>query len=349
MGILRIITYCLIVILMSGCYETFSPDIDEKPVLCINALIKAGEPVEINLTHTWVYSDLEAMKNHEVKDALVSLYANDERVNEEYLPKEGDRIRIVAKSDKYGSAESETVVPYSTVPKLIDWDMDIISQNVYSDDEYAINIFLYFNLLIKLEISDVSDFEDYYHISFKTFSLNFPLSDDNLKDPDYFQNNLLFYEGGYLDYNAEPLFFENVEELESIYGNESGFNFFTDKQFSGSTYTMNLLFVDCKYQLKTNDFDPDFFDCGEMITLHSVSKSYYDWEYYYRQIDSGILADLTNWGFNDPIWGYSNVSTGAGVVAAESSVNIIVNLKDKIKNLLNPEFMYSDYRKQIPE
>ncbi|MCH5234891.1 MAG: DUF4249 domain-containing protein [Muribaculaceae bacterium] len=334
MGILRIFTYCLLALLLSGCYETFSPDIDEKPVLCINALIKAGEPVDVNISHTWIYSDFEAMKNHEVKDAEVSIYANDERVTEGYIPKEGDRIRIVAKSDKYGSAESETVVPYSTVPKLIDWDMDIISQNVYSDDEYAINIFLYFNLAIKLEISDISDMEDYYRISFKDFSLNFPLSDDNLKDPDYFQNNHLFYGNGYLDYNAEPLFFENVEELESIYGSESGFDFFTDKQFSGSAYTLNLLFIGCHYQLQTNVCDPDFFDCGKMITLHSVSKSYYDWEYYDMQIDSGILADLTNWGFNDPIWGYSNVSTGAGVVAAESSVSIIVNLKDKLEKFL---------------
>ena len=97
---------------------------------------------------------------------------------------------------------------------------------------------------------------------------------------------------------------------------------------------MNLLFVGCKYHLQTNVCDPDFFDCGKMITLHSVSKSYYDWEYYDMQIDSGILADLTNWGFNDPIWGYSNVSTGAGVVAAESSVSIIVNLKDKLEKFL---------------
>lgn len=334
MGILRICIYFFIAILLSGCYETFSPEIDDKPVLCINALIKAGEPVDINISHSWIYSDFEAMKNHEVKDAMVSIYANDEKVNEDYLPKEGDRIKISVESLKYGMAEAETSVPFSSTTEIIDCEMDIISQDIYADEEYAVNILLNFNLSIKLKILDIKDSEDFYHLSFRDFSLDFPLNDDNLKDPDYFQNHHLAFMGGYLDYEAEPLFFENVEELESIYGSDSGFNFFTDKQFSGTTYTLNLFFADCIYQLQTNSPDPDFFDCGKMITLHSVSKSYYDWEYYYRQIDTGVLNDITEWGFSDPIWGYSNVSTGAGIVAAEASTTIILSLKEEIEKIL---------------
>ena len=335
MGILKYSLYFIISLILTGCYETFTPDIEGKPVLCINSLIKAGEPIEIKISHTWIYSDLEAMKNHEVDDAEVTIYANDVIENYNYIPKEGDRIKIFAESKKYGFAEVETTVPYASKIKVVDYDFEILSQNIYSDEQYSINIFLYFNLLVKLEITDISEFEDYYHLSYKTFYLADPITDDNLKDPDYFNDIHLFYTSGYLDYDAEPIFFENMEEFNSIYGSPEGFDFFTDKSFNGNSYTLNLLFRGCKYQLQTKNWDPEFLDCGEWITLHSVSKSYYDWEFYDQQIDSGILNDITEWGFSDPIWGYSNVSTGAGVVAAEASTHIILNLKDSLENLLN--------------
>ena len=335
MGILKYSFYFLIALFLTGCYETFYPEIEDKPVLCINSLIKAGEPIEIKLSHTWVYSDLEAMKNHDVSDAEVTVYANDTMVNDSYIPKEGDHIKIYATSKEYGSAEAETIVPYASKIKLVNVDLEILSQNVFSDEQYPINIFLYFNLLVKLEITDLSDLQDYYHISFKNFHLADPLTDDNLKDPDYFEDKHLFFTSGYLYYDAEPIFFENVEEFESIYGEPQGFDFFTDKSFNGSSYTLNLLFKGCIYQLMAKNWDPEFLDCGMLITLHSVSKSYYDWEYYYNQINSGILNDITEWGFSDPIWGYSNVSTGAGVVAGESSVPVILNLNDRLKDLLN--------------
>lgn len=335
MGVLKYFLFFFLSVILTGCYETFTPEIEDKPVLCINSLIKEGAPIEVKISHTWVYSDLESMKDHSVVDAFVTLYANNMEVNEKYIPKEGDNIKIYATSKKYGSAEAETTVPLMSKIELIDCDINILSQNIYSEEEYPINISLYFNLLVKLEVRDISDFEDYYHLSFKDFYLADPLTEDNLKDPDYFNDKLLFYNSGYLDYDAEPIFFENMEEFESVYGEPQGFNFFTDKNFDGKSYTLTLLFRGCIYQLKAKNWEPDFLDCGMLITLHSVSKSYYDWEYYYQQISSGILNDITDWGFSDPIWGYSNVSSGAGVVAAESSTSIILNLKDIIEKLLS--------------
>ena len=336
MGILKYSFYLLIAVILTGCYETFSPDIEDNPVLCINGLIKAGEPIEMKITHTWVYSDVEALKNHDVEDAVLTIFANDKAVSESYVPKEGDYIKISVASEKYGFAEAETKVPYASQIKVAECDIDIISQNIYSDESYPINIFLYFNLLVKLEIIDNRpELDDYYHLAFKNFHLADPLTEDNLKDPDYFNDVHLFFTSGYLDYDAEPIFFENVEEFESIYGEPQGFNFFTDKSFNENSYTLNLLFRGCIYQLVAKNWDPEFLDCGVLINLPSISKSYYDWEYYNRQIDSGILNDLTEWGFSDPIWGYSNVSSGAGVVAAESSNHIVLNLKDRFENLIN--------------
>lgn len=335
MGILKYFFYTLICVILTSCYEPISPDIEDDLVLCINSLIKAGEPIEIKISHTWFYSDLEAMKNHDVDDAEITIFANNVSVNENYTPIEGDKIKIYAKSGKYGSAETETIVPYASKIEIVDYNLDILYEDAYSDELYPINIFLYFNLLVKLDITDISEFEDYYHFSFKDFYLADPLTDENLKDPDYFNDKILFFTTGYLDYDAEPIFFENVEEFESVYGSPSGFNFFTDKSFTGDSYTLNLLFRDCKYQLQAKNWEPELMDCGMEISVTSVSKSYYDWEFYNQQMESGILNDFADWGFGDPIWGYSNVSTGAGVVAAETPNSIILNLQDSLEKLLN--------------
>lgn len=51
MAILRYIIPILSVFLLTGCYEDFNPEIDTKPVLCLNSLITAGKPIEVDITH----------------------------------------------------------------------------------------------------------------------------------------------------------------------------------------------------------------------------------------------------------------------------------------------------------
>ncbi|MDE5850237.1 MAG: hypothetical protein K2H38_08860 [Muribaculaceae bacterium] len=43
-------------------------------------------------------------------------------------------------------------------------------------------------------------------------------------------------------------------------------------------------------------------------------------------------------GLSEPVWGYSNVSTGAGVVAAQSPATVKIDLSDfLLKALENPD------------
>lgn len=49
----------------------------------------------------------------------------------------------------------------------------------------------------------------------------------------------------------------------------------------------------------------------------------------------GILGDLSDIGLAESKWGYSNVSTGAGVVAAQSSSKFTIDLKEFLKTTLN--------------
>ena len=76
----------------------------------------------------------------------------------------------------------------------------------------------------------------------------------------------------------------------------------------------------------------DMLDCGFILILSSVSQSYYNWSNYQWNVENGILGDLGEIGMVDPVWGYSNVSTGAGVVAAQARVSYTINLKDLLKS-----------------
>ena len=247
MGILKSIFVFSLALLFSSCYETFTPDFQQKPVLCLNSLIKAGEPIEVKVTHTWIYSDVEKIKDHSVPDALLTIYANGIEVGSDYLPKEGDNIRIYAKSEKYGEAEAEVAIPYSSQLQNFTYIINPLSQDYFSEGNYKMNLNLEFNLEIKVEISDEEESENYYRITFEDFDVIHSLTKEIEKGEESSEDSYVMFYGGRLDYEAEPLFYENVEELEDIYGGAQGSSFFTDKNFFGSSYTLNLHFSPCRY------------------------------------------------------------------------------------------------------
>ena len=334
MGILKSILIISPALLFSSCYETFTPDFKQKPVLCLNSLIKAGEPIDVKVTHTWIYSDTEKIKDHSVTDAQLTIYANGIIVGTDYLPREGDNIRIYAKSEKYGEAEAEVDIPYISKLQNVTCSIIPLYQDHFTEGNHRMNLSLDFNLEIKMEISDDVESENFYRISFKDFDINYPLIKGEDPGNESFDESYVLFLGGFLDYEAEPLFYENIEELENIYGGAEGSSFFTDKNFSGSCYNLNLHFSPCRYVVESEEWNPELLDCGKEITLHSVSKSYYDLNYYDFYIEYGVLGNLSYLGYVDPIWGYSNVSTGAGVVAAESSFQYKVNLKEALEKFL---------------
>ena len=73
MALLRNITAALLALALTSCYEEFSPKIDTTPVLCMNSLITAGQPIEVELSRTWVYNDPTSQNDHSVKNASVHI------------------------------------------------------------------------------------------------------------------------------------------------------------------------------------------------------------------------------------------------------------------------------------
>lgn len=311
-------TYPLILAtILAGCSDEVVLDINPEPVLCINSMFTAGEPVEVDVTRSWLYTDEASADDHTVRDAKVSIYANGEPVDAGYLPHEGDTLRIVAESAAYGSAEAEVVVPVSVPIAALKWDAEVTSITETPNYDYMKQVY-HIDLQARLTINDPSASADYYQFTYMAFPYGF----ENDGHPiDRFRPGTFYAE-------VEPIFSEHIGGIDAVDTNPDGFTFFTDRQFAGRTYTLNLLFKDMTLTLDKKEITDDLLDCGLVMNLNSVSPSYYRWNLYTWNVRNGSMADLGEFGFADPVWGYSNVSTGAGVVAARSCCSDTIRLKD---------------------
>lgn len=338
MAILRYIAPILLAALLSGCYENFNPDIDTKPVLCLNSLIKAGEPIEVEVTHTWVFDDEAESKkeSHEVADASIVIEANGEVVGSDYLPKEGDRIRITVDSHTYGMATAEVTVPRATPigqVKATPLPIEIWNGSIDDSLHYQMLASVRFGLNVEMEVTDPADVRNYYLLEYSDwgdFGSDYPDS--------YIDLNANLYIGS-IQYDAEPIFGEHVGVFETAMGNGDYIDLamFTDTQFQGRTYTLHLKFANCFYNVTSRQYDESLLECGVTLCLNSVTQSYYDWLTYRWNVEEGVIGDMADVGFAEPKWGYSNVSTGAGVVAAQSSVYYTIDLAPFLKTIFESE------------
>ena len=320
MAILRYIIPMLPAFLLTGCYEDFTPEIDTEPVLCLNSLIKPGEPIEVEVTHTWVFNDEKSEANHDVKDATVTILVNGKIVGSDYLPEEGDNIRIVADSPTYGTATAEVTVPFATPIGNVNFTPVVTNIWKGEDESFHYEMFadITFNLNIEMEVNDPAGTDNYYHFGYGCFG----------SDTDGSPTLSI----GQFEYNSEPIFKEHIGVFETVMGTDENteFVFFSDRQFTGKTYTLHLNFTDNTFHLKSQEYDESLLECGVVLYLTTVSKSYYNWAVYKWYSEEGILGDLSDIGLAESKWGYSNVSTGAGVVAAQSSTKFTIDLKDFI-------------------
>lgn len=172
MGILKKLSILLLGILPGGCYDDFTPKIDVKPVLCLNARICAGEAIEPLVTRSWLYTDVAGEEDHSVSDSQTKLYVNGEVVDAGYIPKEGDRIRIVVDSPTYGKAESEVKVPSRPVIKDVKWKAEATSAAVGSDNDEEMNGRVLFNILVELTVDDSAAEDNYYNLSYHGYNYN---------------------------------------------------------------------------------------------------------------------------------------------------------------------------------
>ena len=131
----------------------------------------------------------------------------------------------------------------------------------------------------------------------------------------------------FTDVSEEPLFTEHVSALESAIMATSGYSFFSDRQISGTSYPIHVKLRDVSYTLSGPDVKPGDGDGCIWMKLYTISSSYYRHAISVWVSNDGIIGSLGDVGLADPVFESSNVSTGAGVVAAAavSKVPVYVN------------------------
>ena len=319
MAILKKLFPVLLLPFITACEEVFTPDMPHKAVLCINSLITSGEPINIETSKSRLYT--ETSEKSEVNDADIRIYANGKLQLDSYIPHEGDSIMIVAESPSVGRGEAEVAIPFAISTPTATWEVIDLEMQ---ESNYGI-ISCQFKLKIELKIEDPEG-ENYYRFTY-----------DNSTKPDdetegFKASGNYGFGIGSFQYDMEPIFSEHIGIFESLMGGDSeGVSFFSDRQFSGKDYTLHLVYDNCWARFPKKEIPK----CDLNLIINTISPSYYNWANYKWQRDNGTLSELSDYGLGDVIWGYSNVSTGAGVVAAQTKTIYTINITDYFKNLLN--------------
>lgn len=327
MAILKYITPIAAALLLTACYEDFDPNIDIKPVLCINSVITAGQPAQVEVSRTWLYTEgSDSVRT--AKDAIVNIYANGVLQDAKYRAKEGDTIRIHAVSKTYGEAEAQVVVPQKAPGEVLSVTPSLIGSKWEDVDRYGQYAAIDFSFDVSLKVYDPeNDTDNYFYVAWDNFKSNVGGTQSSnwgwgVVEP--------VIEVDFCDYSSEPIFNEHVNNFDHVMGNGGAYaNFFTDRQFAGKDYVLRLLFERCKYMTPIDRrFNPDYYNCGINIIVETISRSNYNWKEYLWQRNAGSLEQLGQSGYSEPIPSYSNVSTGAGIVMARTVTKYKINLHD---------------------
>lgn len=325
---------------LSSCYSDFDPGIDSTSVLCMNAAVTAGKPLQVELTRTWRWDELLEIDNSSitVKDAVVKLYVNDQYTEDlvyrevemdfdpwihdqrvlrvycadNYVPASGDHIRLEAFSEKYGYASAVESIPGSVTIDRI--------EPVVSAVSVAGNIYR-FDLSLLIYFTDPDDVTNFYQLNVSSSPY---LRDDKSEARSGFSSLTV-------DMSNEPLFTEHVSTLESVLAETWGYSFFSDRQISGQSYPLHIMIKDCEFYYSNPDNLPEYEDVGLDIDLMSLSESYYKHVLSVWEVNDGLVGSLGSVGLGEIVPAYSNVSSRAGIVAGNSVASVRLSIPRLLK------------------
>lgn len=333
---------------LTSCYEEFEPDIESTPVLCMNSEITPGDSINLFLTRTWRWSEGDQKKiDVEVRDAEVRLFVNgkyeetltrttihtgmgfDSPYPEErecyqsrYRPKSGDEIRIEASTSEYGDAFAEAKVPFPVPIDRVEPQFQSLIALGDTTGFPAVSDRCEFKMRLKLltYFTDPADSVNYYDFSVSTSTYS-----------NYDGEAQAYIGSAYPIFSDEPIFTEHVSVLESVIAETSGYTIFSDRQINGKTYPLRTGFDNLSfYYFNPLDLEAPK-ECGIKISLRHIDQIYYKHVISLWEANDAIVGSLGGVGLAPAVYPYSNVSTGAGVVAAYAVSDYSLPMVDLIK------------------
>lgn len=340
----KLIFSFLLAMVLSSCYEDFEPDIQSTPVLCMNSLISPGDTIRVKLSRTWRWSEGRVGDSScpsgidvNVYGAELVLFVNGvykeklREINEdcaggdinaqlfpyygsyyvkgrkeyvaEYIPRVGDVLRLEAFSDEYGYASAEVTVPSPVAIDKIEYEISNFMHFDYDEsDSFS------FDMNLMIWFTDNYDSTDYYKFGVTSSGME----KGDAGDIEYFETL------SFRDVSREPLFSEHVSVLESVLFSTMAYNIFSDRQISGKSYPLHIRLEDVSYKIKNGALIPGKEESRFIFNLSVISPEYYRHVIATWTAEEGSLGQLGSVGLAQPVFAFSNVSSGAGVVAAQA-------------------------------
>lgn len=312
----------MLLLFMSSCYKDINlDDYRTTSKVVLNSAISTDTIIMASISRTWFFTDNSF--DVTITNAHVELFVNDifkeemvwHKENSPYgmyisntIPKEGDRIKIVATTD-FGNIWSEDTIPAKVSIQNINVSCREIGNgtNIIVDEDGNI-IENRANIEIKYQITfkDIPGSKNYYFLRIESC------------------NNLQFF--GTLDYASDPIFLEDESVINSSLGGKSlsgqGGRTFSDKSIEGQSYTLVV----------TESETSSFYDYGAILNrkiyLYSLSKSYYQYlSSILKTDDDNTMQKLAEFGLAEPIRIYSNINGGTGIMGSSQNDSKIVDLR----------------------
>ncbi len=301
----------VLVTAFQACVSDFDPGYGEEPFVVINMLAQPGRPLTASVTHSWPHTE-SPVPDVTVKDAAVTYSVNGhtsgmmtfnpqtESYEADYRPVAGDEINITAVSDKYGSASGRTRVPSQV--KIDKWSFNPVVVTDYNgivaDD--SLSYLRRLNIEYSITFTDPAGEENYYMLSGRLYQET----------------------GG--GFSSDPILSENNTPLDAIFSRNNTFMVFSDRSIDGKSYTFRYT---CSYIpfIPVQDLHERLTD---RIALCSISREFYYYLLSVYKKYGDLNQNLENIGLAEPKIIYSNVTDGAGIVAAQSSDTIVNDVHD---------------------
>lgn len=319
---LTILVLCC-TLMLDSCIKEIDFNGDKYPPrLVINSLITPGQPVVAELGKTYFFLDQEEEIDTSVPDGLqVNLYVNDQLIGtmehafdtveqygyqsvlrqyftSDYLPVEGDILKIVATAPGFEDAEATTspmpTQPHCNIVGITLLDHFEISQN--EEDETTPWFWLKKYAVMTLEITDTEPSKTNYYYLPGTF--DFEGYDENFPN---------------LSISIRPTLSDPVFENHSGITDETLFDFYP---YKGYTFT-DALFEGGSYRIQIPiDLIVNGFNLGEisqlqpkiLLPIQQLTK-----EYYHFLCTTNYIMDQMEI-LVEPQQTHSNVLGGYGIV-----------------------------------
>ena len=314
--------------LFTSCYQEINLDkYRTPPKIVINCAAFADVPLTASVTRTWFYT--ENTPYVKLPHAKVELYVNDNFVEQMkwqplktktetrsgvpdsvfasgYVPKEGDRIKIVASNPSYQTVYAEDIVPHEVPIINLEYTgrkVTINSQNYYYENGQMIEDKDYMEVIYKVTFQDIANQDNYYVIQ--------------VSGPGY-GGDYMYVDLSYID----PIFKDQNTVIDGALGFDGVNNrngcLFTDRDIKGKEYTLKVK------ELISRRLGGSI---KRRIALYSISEPYYQYILSLQKVaGSTVNGGLGNIGFAEPIQVYSNVVDGIGILGTSQRDTREINI-----------------------